>query len=175
MGQAAAKKKADTSKLADALADGLAGFIVWGFGLATVAAVFQAAFALVQTPGAAFSVFGHTDSGATRQTIGLTYSADQAFFSRLGVTALDGMEGAFLASAQAVLILVALLTTLMPSSGPRRFGSFLLASWVGLWLYNAGSLAYAERFHLVLTASTVLLGFIFACAVHRFVKALRAP
>ena len=46
----------------------------------------------------------------------------------------------------------------------------VVTGWVGLWLANAGWLAYREGFELVLVASTVLLVFIFAYSVQRLGK-----
>lgn len=175
MGNAAAqKKKPASARLADTLANSLANVIVWVFGLATVAVVFQAAFTLVQSPGHPVSVFGYTNGGALREAWGLTFTGEQAFFTKLGMGALAGMEGAFLAAAEAVLGVLALLMSLLSSNpGGRRFGALVLVAWVGLWLGNSGWLAYQEGFNQVLVAATVLLVFIFACSVQRLGKALK--
>ena len=174
MGHAAAQKhKPASARLADALATSLANIIVWVFGLATVAVVFQAALNLVQSPGQPVSVFGYNGGGAFREALGLTFGGEQSFFTKVGLGVLTGMEGAFLAAAEAVLIVLALLMSLLPNPGARRFGAFVLMAWVGLWLANAGWLAYREGFELFLVASTVLLVFIFACSVQRLGKALK--
>jgi len=170
MGKSGGKKKKKEpigTRATKAATSGMANLIVWAFGAASAFVVFRAAFDLMKTPNQSVSAFGYTPGGATSEAWGLTYGANyNGFFSRMGLDMLAGMEGAFMAAAQAALIALALMMGLLPSKNARQFSAIVLVAWVGLWLANAAWLTYQD-FSTVLAASAVLLLFVFACAGQR--------
>lgn len=173
MGKSGGKKKKEPigTRATKAATNGMANLIVWAFGAASAFVVFRAAFDLMTTSTHRTSAFGYASGGTVNDAWGLTYSTHSGgFFSKMGLDMLTGMEGAFLAAAQAAMIALALMMGLLPNKNARQFSAIVLLAWVGLWLGNAAWLTYQD-FSTVLAATAVLLVFVFACAGKRATNA----
>ncbi len=82
----------------------------------------------------------------------------------------EGAAGTFLAMAQALGVLVALVLSVLPHTTLRRAGHLGLVAWCGLWLLNALYLAPTGPRGFWLGVAGVLAVFL-ACTVHRALAA----
>lgn len=139
-----------SERCSNALAGAISSLVVWLSALGSVVIVFERSWQLHQQMISDATIFSFYFSERF-PSWGLTYS---------------GRQGALIAAAEGIVVLLALAMSLAAHDRPRRLGLFVLLCWFGLIL-AATALTASDSVNSSLGALAIGLALIFGFVIHR--------